>query len=245
MQIYEAISNVMADIGAIGKDKRNSQQNFNYRGVDDVMNALQPCLVKHKIFVAPEVLEYTREERQTKTGGNLVYTIMKIRYTFYAADGTAISATVIGEAMDSADKSSNKAMSVAFKYACFQVFCIPTEEMIDPDADTYFVDTKNKSEADITPPEKQVIKGNKNKSNNPLKGNDHLALEEKELKPVDVFDLPGAANVDNKTLFINALKIAKLTNEQGAEILNGMFGKDTKVNELSAEDFRTLISVLE
>ena len=245
MQIYEAISNVMADIGAIGKDKRNSQQNFNYRGVDDVMNALQPCLVKHKIFVAPEVLEHTREERQTKTGGNLIYTIMKIRYTFYAADGTAILATVIGEAMDSADKSSNKAMSVAFKYACFQIFCIPTEEMIDPDGDTYFVDTKNKRETYIAPPEKKVVKGNKGKTDNPLKGNDHLKLEEKELKPMDVFDLPGAANVDNKTLFINALKIAKLTNEQGAEILNGMFGKDTKVNELSAKDFRTLISVLE
>ena len=60
------------------------------------------------------------------------------------------------------------------------------------------------------------------KSDNPLKGNDHLALEEKKLKPMDVFDLPGAANVDNKTLFVNALQIAQLTNEQGAEILNGM-----------------------
>jgi hypothetical protein len=83
------------------------------------------------------------------------------------------------------------------------------------------------------------------KSDNPLKGNDHLALEEKKLKPMDVFDLPGAANVDNKTLFVNALQIAQLTNEQGAEILNGMFGKSVKINELSAEDFRTLISALE
>ena len=40
------------------------------------------------------------------------------------------------EGMDSGDKATNKAMSIAFKYACFQVFCIPTEEMQDPDADT-------------------------------------------------------------------------------------------------------------
>ena len=38
--------------------------------------------------------------------------------------------------MDSGDKASNKAMSSAFKYACFQVFCIATEEMKDPDAET-------------------------------------------------------------------------------------------------------------
>ena len=38
--------------------------------------------------------------------------------------------------MDSGDKASNKAMSAAFKYACFQTFCIPTEEMQDPDAET-------------------------------------------------------------------------------------------------------------
>ena len=37
--------------------------------------------------------------------------------------------------MDSGDKATNKAMSIAYKYACFQVFCIPTEEMMDPDAE--------------------------------------------------------------------------------------------------------------
>lgn len=134
--IYEAISKAMAEIGAIGKEKRNQQQGFQYRGIDDVMNALYPVLSKHGLFLAPEVLEHHREERQTQRGGNLIYSILKIRYTLYAADGSSISATVIGEGMDSADKSSNKAMSVAMKYAMFQLFCIPTEEMIDPDSET-------------------------------------------------------------------------------------------------------------
>lgn len=107
-----------------------------YRGVDVVMNVFQPLLSKHGVFVVPEVLNTTREERQTKSGGNLIYTVIKVKYTFYADDGSSICAIVQGEGMDSADKSSNKAMSVAFKYACFQVFCIPTEEMKDPDADT-------------------------------------------------------------------------------------------------------------
>lgn len=137
-KIYAAMSAAMADIGAVGKEKRNQQQGFMYRGIDDVMNALHPVLSAHGLFLAPDVLEHTREERKTAKGGNLIYSIMKVRYTVYAEDGSSVSATVIGEGMDSADKSSNKAMAVAMKYALFQLFCIPTEEMgmNDPDADT-------------------------------------------------------------------------------------------------------------
>jgi hypothetical protein len=134
--IYSAINAVMRDCGAIGKNNKNQQQKFMFRGIDDVMNALQPVMVEHGIFVVPEVLDQTREERQTGTGKNLIYTVLKMRYTFYAKDGSSVQAVVTGEGMDMADKSANKAMSIAFKYACFQVFCIPTEEMQDPDAET-------------------------------------------------------------------------------------------------------------
>ena len=136
MNIFESINAIMEDCPAITKAQQNKQQGFMYRGVDMVMNVFQPLLAKYKVFVVPEVLETIREDRQTKNGGNLIYTILKIRYTFYAEDGSHIEATVQGEGMDSADKSGNKAMSVAFKYAMFQVFCIPTEEMKDPDAET-------------------------------------------------------------------------------------------------------------
>lgn len=140
--IYQTISDVMSEIGAIGKDTKNQQQGFMYRGIDAVMNALNPALVKHKLFVVPEVLEQTREERQNKNGTNLIYSICKIKYTFFAEDGSSVSATVIGEGMDSGDKATNKAMSIAFKYACFQVFCIPTEEMVDPNAEVHEVKPK-------------------------------------------------------------------------------------------------------
>lgn len=133
MNIYEAINKVMTDIRPISKGKKNSQQGFMYRGVDDVMNALQPSLIAHKVFIVPELLEQTREERTTKQGGALIYSICKIKYTFYADDGSSVVAVVVGEGMDSGDKATNKAMAIAFKYACFQVFCIPTEEMKDPD----------------------------------------------------------------------------------------------------------------
>lgn len=134
-KIYAAISAAMADINPVGKDNYNAQQKFKYRGIDDVMNALYPVLSKHGLFIAPEVLEHHREERAARSGGNLIYSIIKVRYTMYATDGSSVRAVVIGEGMDSADKSSNKAMAVAMKYALFQLFCIPTEEMANDDPD--------------------------------------------------------------------------------------------------------------
>ena len=124
MNIYESIIKIMKEVPAIGKDKVNKQQGFKFRGIDDVMN------------IVPEILEQKREERTTTKGGNLIYSICKIKYRFYAEDGTSIEATTIGEGMDSGDKATNKAMAIAMKYALFQVFCIPTEEMKDPDSET-------------------------------------------------------------------------------------------------------------
>ena len=144
--IYKAINDVMADIGAIGKNQKNLQQGFMFRGIDAVMNAISPSLIKHKVFVVPEVLEQTREERQTSKGGTLIYSICKVKYTFFTVDGSSITATVIGEGMDSGDKATNKAMSIAFKYACFQVFCIPTEEMKDPDEEAHEVKPRKAEE---------------------------------------------------------------------------------------------------
>jgi hypothetical protein len=100
------------------------------------MNELQPVLSKHGIFIVPEVIEHTREERQAKSGRNLNYSIQRIAFHFTADDGSKVTAVVVGEGMDSGDKASNKALAIAFKYACLQVFCIPTEDLKDPDGDT-------------------------------------------------------------------------------------------------------------
>lgn len=136
-KIYDAILGIMEDVGAIGKDSKNEKQGYKFRGIDAVMNALQPALIKRRVIPVPTMIEQRRDERVTGSGSTMIYSTIKTRYDFICAeDGSVLSATVIGEGMDSGDKASNKAMSVAFKYACFQVLCIPTEEMVDPDADT-------------------------------------------------------------------------------------------------------------
>ena len=154
--IYKAINEVMKEIGAVGKNQKNSQQGFMYRGIDAVMNAINPALTNHGVFVVPEVLEQTREERTTSKGNLLIYSICKIKFSFFAEDGSHIEAITIGEGMDSGDKATNKAMSIAFKYACFQVFCIPTEEMVDPDAECHEVKPKKEAEKPMTDEEKNA-----------------------------------------------------------------------------------------
>ena len=132
--IYKKIIEVMSDINAIGKDRRNQQQGFQFRGIDDVMNELHSSLAKCGVFVLPNVLEETRTTGKTSRGGDMFYTRLKINFGFYAEDGSHVDAVVIGEAMDTGDKASNKALSIGLKYAMLQVFCIPTEDEKDPDA---------------------------------------------------------------------------------------------------------------
>lgn len=137
--IYTLIPAVMADIDAIGKNRQNTEQGrgFNFRGIDDVMNKMKPIFSKHQVFVVPEVLEQARETKTTRSGSELRYSLLKIRFSFFAPDGSHVDAVTIGEGMDSGDKASNKAMSIAFKYALFQVFCIPTEEMRRDDQEAH------------------------------------------------------------------------------------------------------------
>lgn len=133
--IYKAISCIMDDIEAIGKNNKNQQQNFNYRSIDQMYNELQPKFAKHRVFITSEVLESSREERQSAKGGLLLWTIIKVKFSFYAEDGSNVSSIMIGEAMDSGDKGSNKAMSIALKYCLMQLFLIPTEDLKKNDND--------------------------------------------------------------------------------------------------------------
>lgn len=141
--IYGLVGKAMSKIGAIGKDSAATNYSgktmYKFRGIDAVYNALNPVMSELGLFIIPEVLEHKREERTSTNGSNLIYSIATVKFTMFAPDGSSVSGIVVGEGMDSGDKSMNKAMSIAMKYFCFQVFCIPTEEMRDPDAETHEV----------------------------------------------------------------------------------------------------------
>ncbi|QNH66863.1 ERF family protein [Proteus vulgaris] len=141
--VYKAISNVAKEMAETGikKGSKNQQQGFMFRGIDAVYNALAPALVKHGLLILPRIIERSVTERQTQRGGQLFYVVVKAEFDFVATeDGSKHTVVTYGEAMDSGDKATNKAMSIAYKYAAFQAFCIPTEETaIDADAEIHNV----------------------------------------------------------------------------------------------------------
>lgn len=143
MSVYKAISAVARDMAEVGisKDRENRQQGFSFRGIDQVYNALAPMLAKHGLVILPRITERTVTERTTQKGGVLFYVVVKAEFDFVATeDGSKHTIVTYGEAMDSGDKATNKAMSIAYKYAAFQTFCIPTEQTaIDADAEVHHV----------------------------------------------------------------------------------------------------------
>ena len=61
-KIYAAILGVMNEVGAVSKEKtcKSNFGSYKFRGIDDVMNALHPAMVKNRVFAIPEILEMTR-----------------------------------------------------------------------------------------------------------------------------------------------------------------------------------------
>lgn len=139
MNVYACIAAVSEEIAKTGiaKDRTNEQQRYKFRGIDDVYNALAPILAKYKLVILPRILTRACVERTTKSGGVQFNVTVEAEFDFVsAADGSRTLVRTFGEAMDSADKATNKAMSAAYKYAAFQTFCIPTEGDNDADAKT-------------------------------------------------------------------------------------------------------------
>jgi len=143
MKIYKAINAVQTELSTIGitKDRTNSQgSGYKFRGIDDVYNAISPLLAKHGLCILPRVLTRECVERISKSGGALFYVTVEVEFDFVSAeDGSKHTVKTFGEAMDSGDKATNKAMSAAYKYAAFQAFSIPTESDNDADAVTHLV----------------------------------------------------------------------------------------------------------
>jgi len=128
---------VMRDVCStgIGKDSRNKDQGYQFRGIEAAMNALAPLLVKHGIVCVPRHTGNQRFDRMTKSGGTLSFVMTDSEFDLIQVeDGSLVTIKTKGEGMDSSDKATNKAMSTAFKYALFQTFVVPTMAM-DIDAD--------------------------------------------------------------------------------------------------------------
>lgn len=138
--IYAALGAVMDQVGAVKKNDRNDVQRFMFRGVDAVVNAVYPALVAHGVVVTPNVRRYdygTVEVGQGERRKPMGHARVVVEYTFTSAeDGSSVTTSAAGEAMDSGDKATPKAMSVALRTALLQSLMLPTDDP-EPDASSY------------------------------------------------------------------------------------------------------------
>ena len=141
--VYAAISAVQKELAETGikKTQENTFDRYKFRGIDDLYNFLGPVLARNALVIFPKVTNREMIERATQKGGVQIHTIIDVEYTFAGPDGSFITVPVTGEAMDRGDKSINKAMSAAYKLACFQTFCIPLDGQ-DSEQETHEAGTK-------------------------------------------------------------------------------------------------------
>ena len=150
-KVYTAIAAVQGEIAKVGisKGRKNQQQGYSFRGIDDVYGALASLLSKNGLCILPRAMSRECVERQTAKGSAIFYVTVEVEFDFVSVeDGSCHVVKTYGEAMDSADKATNKAMSAAYKYACLQAFCIPTEGDNDADATTHEVAPKDQTTKD-------------------------------------------------------------------------------------------------
>lgn len=147
IHVYKAINAVQTELAKIGisKSSRNNQgAGYNFRGIDAVYNVLSSIMANNELCIIPRMLSRNCEERQSKSGGALFYVTVEAEFDLVSSvDGSKHTARTFGEAMDSGDKATNKAMSAAYKYMAFQTFAIPTEGDNDADASTHEVKAKS------------------------------------------------------------------------------------------------------
>jgi len=132
-RIHNAIVEIMRAVGPVAKSQNNKQQGFNYRGIDQVYNAVHPHFAEQGVYSTSTILDAKHIDGKNAAGKAYVHAILRMRFTFWAGDGSSVATEVIGEGIDyGGDKASNKAMSVADKYAILQLLKIPTA-MVDAD----------------------------------------------------------------------------------------------------------------
>jgi hypothetical protein len=184
LPIAQALNEIMKAVGAIAKKDKNTAQGFNFRGIDSVVNAVSPALQKFGVVIVPSVEEY--EYQTVEIGRNrtaMGHVRVKVTYTFIGANGDTIKATVVGEAMDSGDKATAKAMSVAFRTALLQSLSLPTDE-VDPDATSY----ERSSADDVLAPEALIAKINQSTTIESLSEIGQYITANKDAYPVGLLD---------------------------------------------------------
>lgn len=156
--IHSKLAKIAGEIGPINKDERNREQGFNFRSIEQITAAARPLFAAEGVSVAPQVIKLEHSEVTAKSGARGFRAIVHMAYIFTAgSDGSFLETSMVGEAVDYGDKSTSKAVQMAYKYALTQVLQVGSGD--DPDAhsvDVGQVDTKPKGKGKPQASEKPV-----------------------------------------------------------------------------------------
>jgi hypothetical protein len=136
MKAQEVVLAVMAEVQGLAKKDKNIAQNFSFRGIDAVLNAIGPAFRKHGGYLTQSVLSADYSTMLAKNGSTLNVVRGIIQFNVFGTEGEPVTGDVAAESFDSGDKATAKMMSVALRTFFLQVLLLPTEEP-DADLDTY------------------------------------------------------------------------------------------------------------
>lgn len=144
----------------VAKDSFNREQKWNFRSIDAIMSAVSAQCAKHSLIFKPSKIADLRSEQRVSKSGSVsqLATVIAVYEVISAIDGTRETIEVVGSMMDSGDKASAKAMSMAFKYAAIQYFCIPVVGMPDGDFDSPDYGERYEAPAPSKPAEPEPVK---------------------------------------------------------------------------------------
>jgi hypothetical protein len=143
---------VMREVREIRKDGlyNGGGTRYNFRGVDAAMNIFGAAIRKHGVVVFPSQVKTSYRDTKTTKGNAVRECTVEVVYTIMGPKGDSFTGMGAGESLDSADKGTAKAMSVALRVFLLQAGMVPTESR-DPDADRH-----ERGEAEVRTPESYI-----------------------------------------------------------------------------------------
>ena len=133
--VHLAWLRVRKDVRAIakGEEYKGGTTRFNFRGVDTVVNTFGPVTLRHGVNVFPVLVAASYRDTTTSKGNKMRECTVRVSWLIVGPKGDTLSLQTQGEALDSADKGTAKAQSVALRVLLLTGGLTPTHDK-DPDS---------------------------------------------------------------------------------------------------------------
>lgn len=131
MNATAALAAVLQEVTAVSKERQG--HGYQFRGIEDVLNALHGPLSRSGLILSPRVVEHDirpLDAGNKKADAGWHYIVATVEYDAYGPDGSKLEtfARITVSAEDNSDKGFGKILSYAYKAMALQVFAIPTED---------------------------------------------------------------------------------------------------------------------